>query len=165
MFNEKEYLKIYDKYYTKIYKYCLTVLDETGAEEVTNDVMITLYKKWDELVKGEKIEHWLFRTARISLLRKKALMEKEAVREGKIKNALLQTNFTEELQNINVEEELRKIASLLPLKLRMILLLRSLEKLTIMQIVDRMGITYSDAYINLKKAQEMAKKIIEKEYR
>ncbi len=165
MFNEKEYLKIYDKYYERIYRYCLSVLDETSAEEVTNDVMITLYEKWDELEKGEAIEHWLFRTARIILIRKRTLLQKDAVRSEMLKSYLGDLIIDEDPIEINVEAELRRIASLLPLKLRMIFLLRSVERLTINQIAEKMGITYSNAYINLRKAQNMAKDIIEKEYR
>ena len=63
------YDEIVRKYYIVIYNYCLYKFfgNKTAAEDVTQEVFFTLYKKLNRLKMSENIKLWLYRTADIEI--------------------------------------------------------------------------------------------------
>lgn len=59
------YNEIVKKYYTVILNYCLYKLNGnlTSAEDVTQEVFLTLYKKLHRLRISDDIKYWLYKTA------------------------------------------------------------------------------------------------------
>lgn len=57
--------EIVNRYYTVILNYCKYKLcgSMTAAEDVTQEVFFTLYRKRNRLKMGENIKLWLYRTA------------------------------------------------------------------------------------------------------
>ena len=68
MVDNAEFDAIYVEYKGQIHRYCLMKLGSASmarelAEEAANDVFMTLYERWDDLERGERLKAWLYRTA------------------------------------------------------------------------------------------------------
>ncbi len=61
---ENEYIEITKKYYSVINAYCLYKLgNKYAADDVTQEVFFTFYKKLGKIRMNENIKLWLYRTA------------------------------------------------------------------------------------------------------
>lgn len=62
---DNEYIEITKKYYSVINAYCLYKLDGNrfAADDVTQEVFFTFYKKLGKLRMSDNIKLWLYRTA------------------------------------------------------------------------------------------------------
>lgn len=107
------YTEIYQRYYDRIFKYCLTRLENNimYAEDITSDVFLELFTKWDEIKQRprEAILSWLYKTAfnmisehRRSKDRLIVSMDAENNRE------LLEMSLANQVCTIDVESESRR---------------------------------------------------------
>lgn len=64
---EMTYTEIYELYYDRIFKYCLSRLESNimSAEDITSEVFCELFLQWDEVKQRprEAILSWLYKTA------------------------------------------------------------------------------------------------------
>lgn len=75
MVDNAEFDAIYVEYKGQISRYCYLKLGSISmarelAEEAANDVFMTLYERWDDLDRGDKLRAWLYKTAQNTVLNK-----------------------------------------------------------------------------------------------
>ncbi len=166
-----KYEEIVRKYTKQIYKYCYYNLNynEYLTDEAVNDVMRILFERWDTLDVDYNIRAWLYRVAdnciKHSLSRYARYYSHidsldESIKEGKLNGAKY---YDEYFKDDSAEDEyMDKIISSLPDEYKEIFKMRYIEKRTIQETSEILGIPYASLYLRLKKIEVAVKKEIEK---
>lgn len=76
--NLNDYEGIVREHSPAIYRYCLFKLnnDSASAEDVTSEVMLLLFRKWNTLDTAGNIRAWLYRAADNLIMRKRSEIHK-----------------------------------------------------------------------------------------
>jgi len=155
LLDENKFTDIVEKYYKQILYYCTGryYIDISDAEEITNDVFIILFRKWDSLAFDE-IRAWLHRTA------DNLVMHHFRKKKTRVKTEPLYDNDTEELvaddyeKDIVSEDFVSRILNKLSDEEQKIFECRYITGLTLMEIAKLMGIPYSTVRLRLMGIQK-----------
>ena len=166
MFDEMEFEKLVETHGSALYRYCLVGLnfDNHLADEVYNDCLLLLFEKWDKVDRSKGIRTWLYRSA-------DNLIRRVLKRKGRDNKRFSSLDDLTEAQLDSVTDEyfsvktippdsLGRIIKSLPLELREPFRLRFVEKLSLQETAQRMGMAYSTLRLRLAKAEELARKEI-----
>lgn len=146
---------LYREYSGSVYRWSLFLgLPESAAEEVTQDVFITAFRKYQNF-KGERgIAAWLFQITR--------KLSANYRRKRWVKEILWPNREDENRQNVRqgaamnpqLSMELRQILQKLPIKLTEILVLHDLDGLTQKEISEQLGVPTGTVASRLNKARQ-----------
>lgn len=145
LFDENKYNSIVFKHRKEIFTYCVDRIsrDEFSADEITNDVFVALFRKWDTLEFTE-IRAWLFRTADNYMRHHyRTQKKKNAIEEISERNlpAELTSNDCEE--QIISENYVSSIADKLDDDEKILFRYRYIDQMTLTEISKLTGIPYS----------------------
>ena len=166
MFDEMEFEKLVELHGSALYRYCLVEasFDVHLADEVYNDSLIILFEKWDSLDKEKGIRTWLYRTADNLICRAKRKKAKEMKKLSSFEDlteAALGGKEDEYFALDTIpENSLDQIIKALPPELREAFKLRFLEKLSISEVAERVGLSYTALRMRLIKAEKLAREEI-----
>lgn len=166
MFDELIFEKLVELHGSALYRYCLvgTSFDVHLADEVYNDSLVILFEKWDSLDKKKGIRTWLYRTADHLILRarrKKAKQLKKLSSFEDLTEAELGGKTDEYFALSTIpENSVDRIMEALPQELREAFKLRFLEKLSIREVAERVGLSYTALRMRLIKAEKLARQEI-----
>lgn len=162
---------LFQRYYGHVYRFFRSkgILPEDG-EELTEDVLISVYNKLDELREEPKFENWMFRIAmnvyRNEIERRGA--KKRAVTEVRLEgdaDGLEELHLrpspavdpeTEVLEKEKLEK-VREALRALPEQMRSCLLLRVDDELSYREIAAVMGISVNTVSVHLHQARKVLK--------
>lgn len=157
MIDIEKYNQIVAHNYTTILKYCLLRLSfvKPNAEEVADDVFITLFLKWDELDLSDNITAWLYRVADNCIKRYNAKKSDE-ISLDECKDTIERFNVYEDdiealIEQITYKQELERIISDLPDNLKDIFIYRFVEGKPLQEVEKITGIPYSTVRLRIKK--------------
>ena len=169
--------EILQRYQKEILGYCLRKLqfNHQWAEEVVDDVFMTLYSKWEELTIGDEIRGYLYRTA--DILTKKKLRRESRYYNRNIPIDESSNRFSEEelfefdtytevnLPSLHAEDffetdYMQEFKNTLSPEDRVIYELRFEKHLTLVQVSERSEIPYSTVRLRLFKIEKKVRKKI-----
>lgn len=173
MFDEKEFDSIVKKYYKLIFSYCLGKLnfDDYYASDITNKVFNLLFEKWYYLDRQDNLLAWLYRVADnyikkywSKLQRKREESLETAVESGKLENNDLFYTTIDTDVDMNLEEELKKIAQELPDDLKQLFIYKVIERKTFAEICSITGLPYTTVNNKVVKAKKLAEQTVKQNY-
>ena len=166
MFDLKEYEAVVNKYGTALYKYCLArlSLNKELCDEVYNDLLLVLYKKWDDLDKSRELGAWLYRCA-------DRLISKARSQRAKYQSKLLSPDDCPELETqstldryfspkTSTSQQLEELCQRLSPEEERLFRLRYMEKATLESISSATGISYSTLRLRLSKLEKRIRSIV-----
>ena len=166
MFNKSEFEKIAEKYRKPLFKYCYYRLrsDKVLAEETVNDVFVALYKKWDELNLNGNIRAWLYRVADNCIKHNLESYNKfyshvisidEAIENHGLSDIGIMDEYFDETDDETIEKYIYRIKDFLPTEYQEIYEYRYIQKKTLTEISEHIGIPYSTLRLRLCKLEPM----------
>jgi RNA polymerase sigma-70 factor (ECF subfamily) len=141
--NEFAFKKLVDKYSRKIYWHARGMLNNHfDADEVTQEVIIVLYKKLDTFNFESNLYTWIYRitsTRTLNFIRKKKVKSFFSISDEKY-NELesesdIQNNYEKRDEIERIEKALRKI----PVKQREVFVMKNFEEMTYKEISEITG--------------------------
>ncbi len=152
-----------------LYRYCFLRVscDAPLADEVFNDVLLTLYRKWDSLDKDKGIRTWLYKTANhcsARALRKKMRRESRTLSWEDLREQGMETGMEDVYfdQNLPPQSYYPRLEQALPEEYREIFRLRFLQKLTLEEVAQRVGLAYSTLRLRLMKIEKLVRQEVER---
>ena len=132
--------------------------DKAIAEDIVQDVFLKVHDKLPQLKEPDKISGWIFRIAR-------NMITDHFRRESKT-NKLVDLNWDGDDETLNdcVSFFLREMLKSLPDKYRQALEFAEIEKMSQLQLAEKLNISYSGAKTRVQRARQMLKKKMQKAY-
>lgn len=154
----------YEKYYIRLYQHCVFAFpnDHFTAEEIANDTMLVLYKKWDTLDFSSDIWFWICKVADNYIKRKKRELARRHSKEVLINE--YDDNIpddSDEIAELTDSYEIKDIIKSLPDELALIFKYRFIDKLTINDISNKLGIPKSTIQLRIEKIKYCVRKFLE----
>lgn len=147
---------LYEKYQTKIYRFCFRMLNEVElAEDAFQETFIKIYEHRKEF-RGENFSAWAFRIARntcLNILRAK--------KEFLSFNDELYEPIIYQNEDVALNDFIKSAISKLPVPLREALILREYEDLSYQEIANILNIDLSLAKIRVHRSRFILRKILE----
>lgn len=158
--NETHYFEtIYDRYSTHIYNKCFSfVKNEAEAKDLTQDIFLKLYLKLSSFQGRSKFSTWVYSFTYnycINYVNRNAKRKYEMRlnEDFDLENVgeCIDTTLTKQVQ---AEEQLIKAMEQLPVKDKMILELKYLQKLSVKDIETKLNLGSSAVKMRIKRAKE-----------
>lgn len=173
MFDLHEFEKIADKYRKSLFKYCYYRLnnDTTLTEETLNDIFMVLYRKWDELDLNKNIRAYLYRVADNCIKHNMESNNKyysnvipmdEAVEKHGLDDVGYFDDYFQEMDEHDTQEYICRIKALLPVEYQEIYDYRYIQKKTLTEISEIIGLPYSTLRLRLSKLEPLIRDEIKK---
>lgn len=161
--DERAFRELYDKYKGKIFKTAYLMLrDEKGAEDIVQEVFITVYKKIYKLKYAEAFESWLYK---ITINRCNEYFRKNSKAVVTDEEDMYQIYDTdiyaqpdERLLTEERNQQLDRIINSLSEKLKTCIILFYYNNMTIKQIADILGCSEGTVKSRLFKAKRAIEK-------
>jgi len=162
--NQDAFDKIVRKYQSKIYWHARRMLgNHLDADEVTQEVLITLYKKLGTFHFNSSLFTWIYKitsTRSINLIKKRKVKKLLFFEDHPNLNLIESNDF---IKNIDDKEKLEKLDSILtklPVKQREVFIMKNFDQLTYEEISKITGKSIGGLKANyfhaLKKVVELA---------
>ncbi len=138
------------------------LLDEEETKDVLQDVFIKVWQKFNLYNPRQKFTTWLYKiivNQCYDVLRKKKRSHAVPLNEL---NTAVTTSIENEYQNCHLIEFLKSRIDQLPVKQRMVFLLRDFEDLSIAEIASQLKISKDAVKANLYLARKWARSILKK---
>ena len=165
--NKEGYNRLYLNYSKAVYRWALFFgIDPAGAEEVTQDVFITAFRKISQLKSDNKLSAWLFQITRriASNYRKSAWLRRVVRFEIKEGNKKVQ-NF-DKLEGkipLGISLEVQQCLKKIPIKFLEVLILHDLDGYSREEISNQLNIPAGTVASRLFKARKYYKNISSEE--
>lgn len=145
----------------KLFRLALSITgNKQDAEDVVQDAMLNVWQKRNEWDRISNLEGYCIRSARNIALDKISLKDNQLVSISEKDN--FHSFDPEKAQNDGEQLEIiRKITGHLPEKQRTVFLLRDMEGLSYKEIMEAMNIPEEQVKINLFRARQKIKKMLE----
>ena len=169
MVNINEFESIVAKASAPLYKYCYCQLqyNKELAEETLNDVFCVLYKKWDSLDRGDKLMGWLYHVADLELKQTKrrhnAYYNHIEQLDDNVKQKFYNIGYTDEYfltNDLNEKEYIQQIEDSLSDDFKVIFRYRFIEKHTLMETSQHLGVPYSSLRFKIEKIEKTVRRKI-----
>lgn len=165
--NADELLKqAYEKYYSYVYKFCLSRLpkDRASAEDCTQEAFIILYNKFQS---GEAVENtlaFLLQTARNFVLKQLREVEKRQ-NEVDLDEVIHIPNQSDDMdEKLSFDEYSKQITAALTDKEGELFTLRYIDELDITAIANLRNTSEANIYTELSRIRKKIRKIFSKDY-
>ncbi|MCI8331701.1 MAG: sigma-70 family RNA polymerase sigma factor [Clostridiales bacterium] len=170
MVNNNEYMNIVNQYKKPLFKYCFyRLMNNTAlAQETVDDIFCVLYTKWDTLDVNKNIKAYLYRVAdnciKHNLTRFNRYYKHNESLEEAIENHKLDTAYhmDDYFNDLHFDEEIyiEKIKQCLPTHYQEIFVYRYVEKKTLTEIAQIVGMPYSTLRLRITKIDMIIRDII-----
>ena len=160
----EEYLKLLSEYEYAIKVYIITMIPRIyDADDIMQDVRLTMWKKFDSFEKGTNFKAWALQIAYYKIMdfkkrkgrENKKLMFTDEFYEA-VDNANKKLNFEEDGKRQSLQSCIAKLQG----PHRQMITLRYKEKLSIEQISEQMGRTVTATYRVISRIRASLKKCI-----
>jgi RNA polymerase sigma-70 factor (family 1) len=149
---EYAFTKIYNRYKSQIYRFCLRMLgDEEGAKDVVQEVFAKLYERSGKLETNSNISAWLFTVARNRCLNSRRNSKKEA--SGHLDELETKDDTAAVVELQEVKDKVARVLGKLSDDYREVLILREWSRLTYEEIAEVLNTTTSSVKSKLFKAR------------
>jgi RNA polymerase sigma-70 factor (ECF subfamily) len=163
---DKEFRKIYEKYFTLIFRIALRITGDTyKAEDICHEAFIKLYKRAQLFEDLDQAKYWLIRVVKnLSYNHEKKMQREKKAFERLHKSST--TPFGPEEQDY-IKQETEKIVqealSKIPYNFRVVLILKEYGGLTYKEIGSIIGISEANVKIRVYRGRERLEKYIKEQ--
>ena len=156
----------YNEYRVRLFNYCLSRLDGSreAADDCVQEAFIVLYNK---LLNGEEFENpraFLYRTADNFVKRQKKKAASELRRQVPLETAadigVSDTEYFEKLESLDYEEYAKTLLNLLNDEEKQLYDLRYIQKISVENIAEKLGLTRSAASMRLTRLRNKIKDMV-----
>ncbi len=156
----------YKEHRVKLFNYCLSRLDGSreAADDCVQEAFIVLYKK---LLGGEEFDNpraFLYRTADNFVKRQKKKSASELRRNVPLETAadigVSDSEYLEKLDTLDYEEYAKTLLNLLTDEEKQLYDLRYIQKISVENIAEKLGITRSAASMRLTRLRNKIKDMV-----
>lgn len=154
--------ELFRKYYKILYAYAFRLSgDKEASEDIVQDAYYELWKKREELVIGDAIKFYLFRsiyTKTLNYFNYKTFTSKEMVElsaEGRIQQIYLESNFFDQESDLifkELQQEINTVISSLPEQCKRVFILSRKHELKNREIAEQLGISVKAVEKHISKA-------------
>ena len=172
MVDNNEYIRIVKMYRKPLFKYCYYRLMEnkTLTEETIDDIIHVLYKKWDTLDLNGNIRAYLYRVADNCIKHNLDTYNRYYQHNESLEEAIENNRFdyVEQYDDYFLDNEIpedvyiEKIKQSLPDEYRQIFIYRYIEKKTLMETSELIGIPYSSLRLRISKIDKLVREEVKK---
>ena len=141
--NEIAFRTIVDRYSKKIYWHARGMLNNHfDADEVTQEVIIVLYKKLHTFNFNSALYTWIYRitsTRTLNFIRKKKIKELFSIFDEKYDNLKSESDILNNFEHKDEIERIEKALQKLPIKQREVFIMKSFEEMSYKEISEITG--------------------------
>jgi len=141
--NEIAFRTIVDRYSKKIYWHARGMLNNHfDADEVTQEVIIVLYKKLHTFNFNSALYTWIYRitsTRTLNLIRKKKIKELFSISDEEYENLKSENDILKNFEHKDEIERIEKALQKLPIKQREVFIMKSFEEMSYKEISEITG--------------------------
>ncbi|MCF6271560.1 MAG: RNA polymerase sigma factor [Melioribacteraceae bacterium] len=141
--SEIAFKKLVDKYSKKIYWHARGMLNNHfDADEVTQEVIIVLYKKLNTFNFNSNLYTWIYRvtsTRTLNYIRKKKVKEFFSISDGKFDNIASENDIQNSFEKIDEVRRIEKVLQKIPVKQREVFIMKNFDELTYKEISEITG--------------------------
>lgn len=159
---DKEFARTYETLFPLVFRIAYRITgDEGKAEDVCHESFIKYYERGNALPDADQAKYWLIRVVKNIALNgeKRKARERVAYERWKRMEPRIETSSEEEYIDRETERAVQKALSLLPYKLRIVLVLKEYEGLTYRKIASIIGITEGNVKVRVFRAREKLQSI------
>ena len=168
----KEYDRIVREYRKQLFRYCYYRLYENMilTEETFDNIILTLYKKWDTINFDANVKAWLYGVADLEI--KQTLKKHNRYYDRNVSlDEILENGggdigeqydeyFTDE--DFREDEYIERLRDSLPDEYREIFTLRYIRRETLTEISSKTGIPYSSLRLRISKLDRLIRELVKK---
>ncbi len=161
--SEMAFKQLVDRYSKKIYWHARGMLNNHfDADEVTQEVIIVLYKKLDTFNFASNLYTWIYRitsTRTLNYIRKKKVKEFFSISDEKYNYIESKSDIQKDYEKKDEIERIEKILQKIPTKQREVFIMKNFEEMTYKEISEITGKSIgglkSNYFYALKKITEL----------
>lgn len=149
---------LFDKYWEMLFEIChRQTQDEEASEEMVQDIFISLWKRWDEVVINSSLEGYLIRSAKqkvIDYYREKYSVKQQSVKQQELDSLTpAQAQVTEnEIEYEILQRHADNVIEMLPNQCQTVFKLSRQEHMTTKEIASALGVSQKTVKNHLTKA-------------
>ena len=162
--SEYAFQLIYDKYRNRIYQTAIKFLKSPIiAQDVVQDVFMKLWFERHKIDPSKPVEAWLYTVAKNNILNKLRKIANDWKAIDLLSHTIIQSenNTDQKLTESEFKQNLESAVSKLPEQQKVVFILSRFEKLTYIQIGEKMGISPLTVKTHLSRALFAIKKQFE----
>ena len=162
--SEYAFQLIYDKYRNRIYQTAIKFLKSPIiAQDIVQDVFMKLWFERHKIEPSKPVEAWLYTVAKNNILNKLRKIANDWKAIDLLSHTILQSenNTDQKLTEGEFKQNLESAVSKLPEQQKVVFILSRFEKLTYIQIGEKMGISPLTVKTHLSRALFAIKKQFE----
>lgn len=162
--SEYAFQLIYDKHRNRIYQTAIKFLKSPIiAQDVVQDVFMKLWFERHKIEPSKPVEAWLYTVAKNNILNKLRKIANDWKAIDLLSHTILQSenNTVQKLTEGEFKQKLQSAVSKLPEQQKVVFILSRFEKLTYIQIGEKMGISPLTVKTHLSRALYAIKKQFE----
>ncbi len=141
--SEIAFKQIVDRYSKKIYWHARGMLNNHfDADEVTQEVIIVLYKKLNTFNFQSKLYTWIYRitsTRTLNFIRKKKVKDFFSISDEKYNNIESGSDIQNDYEKKDEVEKIEKLLQRIPTKQREVFIMKNFEEMTYKEISEITG--------------------------
>lgn len=165
-FDEKRFNREYSQFFPVIFRVAYRITGDTGsAEDLCHEAFIKYCEREEMLPDSDQAKYWLIRVVKNLALNHAKRKQRERHALGKLEKITRPYSESAEKGLLKAETVSQVQAALakLPLKLRMVLVLKEYGELNYQQIGRIMGITEGNVKVRVFRAREQLEKLLKDE--
>jgi len=162
--SEYAFQLIYDKYRNRIYQTAIKFLKSPIiAQDIVQDVFMKLWFERHKIEPSKPVEAWLYTVAKNNILNKLRKIANDWKAIDLLSHTIIQSenNTDQKLTESEFKQNLESAVSKLPEQQKVVFILSRFEKLTYIQIGEKMGISPLTVKTHLSRALFAIKKQFE----
>ena len=160
---DKNFAQAYEAFFPIVYRIAYRITGDRGmAEDACHESFIKYYKKGNSFPDKQQAKYWLIRVVKNIALNgeKRKARERRAYEKWREITPHAVPSSEEIYLKGEAEQVVKKALSLLPYKLRVVLVLKEYEGLTYREIGSIMGISEGNVKVRVFRGREKLEKII-----
>jgi RNA polymerase sigma factor (sigma-70 family) len=153
--NESAFTKIYNTYWKKLYYIAYRLLKDTdAAEEIVQEVFLTLWKK-KETLNIQYLNHYLGAMTRYAVYRYLAKEKQYRIKESNVALKNISAICEIDVDNKILLEIITELSNKLPEKCRLVFQYNKLQDQSLTDVAEKLNISQKTAEAHLTKALRM----------
>jgi RNA polymerase sigma-70 factor (ECF subfamily) len=153
--NRSVFRDLFDKYYEPLSRYCMRfVSDQEDAEEIVQDVFVTLWEKRNQLQIYSSLNAYLYQSVKNKALNFKSHLDVRQAYSDHVKATSLNSNVSDDFAEQELSTMIETTLANMPEKRRIVFQMSRYEGLKYAEIADKLEISIKTVEAHLSKALE-----------
>lgn len=153
--DEKFFRELFDHYWQDLFGFCrYHIQDEEVSKEIVQNLFLSLWERRNQLRVDVNIGHYLFRAARLQIVRfyRDQIHERKSIDNVKAFSSQIANDTEEEVYARDLSRYITEVVDSLPPKCREVYLLSRHDGLSIFEIAQTLNLSIKTVEAHLSKA-------------